>query len=234
MARIEGYAYSDGSSKYRCVNSLVIEEQPSSPATTTARLDVPYVFSAALTKWKALLDATTPAGLYSITYSSSTRRVTLASTNGVNFRPVWTADRDLAAWLGFNPDAAYAFATSHVGTKVPLGRVDVLGVAVEPPEDAAKVEVQQYRLGRVAAPVFGNHLLQKVELLAARGERPERWHWLTTGRVRIYPTADTSPYSVANLDGYLDGYVVDQPGLELLGDDEGQTVLQLLLALPRG
>ena len=48
MARIEGYAYSDGTSKYRAVNSLVIEEQPTSPATTTARLTQPTVFATAL------------------------------------------------------------------------------------------------------------------------------------------------------------------------------------------
>jgi len=234
MARIEGYAYSDGTSKFRCVNSLVVEEQPTSPATTTARLEAPYVFSEALDRWRAILDATTPAGLYAITYSSTTRRVTIASVNGTNFKPVWSSDRDLAAWLGFDPDLVYGFATSHVGTKIPLGRADVLGVAIESPEDAAKVEVQQYRLGRVVAPVFDNHLVQKVELLVTRAQRPERLHWLTTGRVRIYPTADTSAYSVVNLDGYVDGYVVEQPGYETLGDDEGQTVLQLLLALPRG
>lgn len=234
MARIESYAYSDGTSKFRCINSLVVEEQPTSPLTTTCRLEQPYVFSAALVRWQQLLFTLTPAGVYTVAYSASTRRVTIATTNGVNFKPIWTTDRDLAFWLGFNPDAVYGFATSHTGTRIPLGRADVLGVQVEPPEDAAKVEVQQYRLGRVAAPVFGNHLLQKVELLATRAQRPERWHWLTTGRVRVWPSDDPNPYSVANLGGYLDGYVVEQPGLEHLGDDEGQTVVQLLLALPRG
>lgn len=235
MARIEGYAYSDGTGKFRAVNSLVIEEQPSSPATTTARLGAPAVFSTALTAWASILNATTPAGLYAITYSSTTRRVTIASTNAVNFRPDWSGpDAELARWLGFDPAAVYGFATSHVGTAIPLGCVELLGVELEAPEDAARVELQQVRLGRAVAAVFGNHQLSKAELVISRGATPASWAWLTTGRVRVYPTADTNPYSATNLDGYLDGYVVEQPGWEQLGTDEGLAVLQLQLALPRG
>ena len=235
MARLEGYAFSDGTSKFRAVNSLVIEEQPSSPATTTARLASPAVFSTALTSWATILNATTPAGVYAITYDSSTRRVTIASTNAVNFRPDWSGpDAELALWLGFDPLAAYGFATSHVGTAIPLGRVDLLGVELEAPEDAAKVNLQQVRLGRAVAAVFGNHQLSKAGLVIGRNATPSSWAWLTTGRVRLYPTADNNPYSASNLDGYLDGYVVEQPGWEQLGVDEGLAVLQLQLALPRG
>lgn len=234
MARIEGYAYSDGTSRFRAVNSLVVEEAPSSPATTTCRLAAPTVFTDALAAWQTLLFTLTPAGVYVVSYSATTRRVTIATTNGVKFKPVWTADPDLARWLGFNPSAVYGFALSHTGTAVPLGRADVAGIAVEAPEDAAQVDTQALRLGRVVVPVYGNHLLQRVELLATRAQRPSAWHWLTTGRVRVYPTADTSPYSVANLDGYVDGYVVDQPVFEDLGDDEGQTLITITLALSRG
>lgn len=233
MARLEGYAYSDGSAKYRAVNSLVVEEQPSSPATTTARLLGPKVFSEALDAWRALLDAYTPAGLYAISYDSSSRRVTIASTNNVYFRPVWTFDHDLAYWLGFDPLAAYAFATTHTGTAIPLGRVDPLGVDLEAPDDAAKVDLQQLRLGRAVAPVFGNHQLVQVGLVVPRAAAPASWAWVTTGRVRIWPTADVNPYSPANLDGYLDGYVVEQPGWEQLGVDEGLAVLQLVMAVDR-
>lgn len=233
-ARIEGYAYSDGTAKYRAVNSLVICELPSSPATTTARLAGPKVFSEALDTWRAILDATTPAGLYAITYDGATRRVTIASTNNVQFKPVWTYDADLARWLGFDPLAAPGFALSHTGTAIPLGRCDPLGVDLEAPEDAAKVELQQLRLGRAVAPVFGNHQLVQVGLVVPRATAPASWAWLTTGRVRIWPTSDPNPYSPANLDGYLDGYVVEQPGWEQLGADEGLAVLQLLLAMPRG
>lgn len=234
MATIEGYAFSDGSSAFRALNSLVIEEAPSSPATTTARLAASAVFSDALDLWRAILDATTPAGLWSITYSATTRRVTIASTNATNFRPVFTAfDADLARWLGFDPAGVYGFALSHTGTAVPHGRADVLGVDVEPPEDAAQVEVQQFRLGRAIAPVFGNHLLQRVLLTATARQCPTDWCWLTTGRVRVYPTADVNPYSVANLDGYHDGYVTEQPTWQHEGDAEEVRELGLTLAVAR-
>ena len=235
MARLEGYAFSDGTGQFRAVNSLVIEEQPTSPVTTTARLTQPTVFTTALEVWRTILDATTPAGLYAITYSSTTRRVTIATTNGVSFRPDWSGpDAELARWLGFDPGAAYAFDTSHVGTAVPLGVVELLGVELEAPLDAAQVQLQQLRLGRAVASVFGNHQRAGASLVCARAAAPASWAWLTTGRVRLYPTADTSPYGPANLDGYLDGYVIEQPGWDLLGPDEGMAVLELQLALPRG
>lgn len=233
MANVQGYAYSDGSAKFRAVNSLVVEEQPTSPATTTARLVAPAVFDDALDLWRAILDASTPAGLWAITYSAVTRRVTIATTNAVNFKPVWALDRDLALWLGFDPDAVYGFATAHTGTAVPLGRVELLGVEVEPPEDASRVDLQRLRLGRAVAPVWGNHLLQAVQLVVSLSARPSAWHWLTSGRVRVYPTGDLNPYTAANPDGYLEGYVSAVPKFDKLGDDEGIDVVDLLLAVPR-
>jgi hypothetical protein len=230
----QGFAYSDGSAKFRAVNTLVIEELPSSPATTEARLAAPAVFDDALDQWRAILDATTPAGLYAITYSATTQRVTIASTNGVQFRPVWAAaDRPLALWLGFDPDAAYAFGLSHVGTLVPYGRAELLGVEVEPPEDASKADVQQVRLGRAIVAVFGNHLLQAVDLIVKGDRRPASWAWLTAGKLRIYVSADVNPYSAANPDGYLEGYVVTAPQFDKLGADEGIDVVSLVLAVAR-
>lgn len=233
MSNVQGFAYSDGTAKFRAVNSLKVIEQPSDPLFTVARLVAPAVFDDALDLWRAILDATTPAGLYAITYSAVTRRVTLASTNGVNFKPVWGLDRDLALWLGFDPDAAFGFALSHVGTAVPLGRVELLGVEVEPPEDASRVELQMFRLGRAVAPVFGNHLLQNVQLLTGRTSTPSSWAWLSSGLVRVYTTADVGPYSATNPDGYLQGYVVTAPTFDKLGDDEGIDVVGLMLAVAR-
>lgn len=234
MARIEGYAYSDGTAKYRAINSLVIEEQPTSPAVTEAVLAAPAVFDDALLAWEALLNATAPAGQYAITYDATTRRVTIASTNGTNFKPVFSGgDIDLALWLGFDPGAAFGFALTHTGVAIPWGRVEVLGVDVEPPEDAAKVDLQQLRLGRAVAPVFGNHLLITVALIVVLQSTPAAWSWVLTGRVRIYPSSNVNPYSESNLDGYVEGWVVSQPAWEQLGDDEGLSVLSLLLALPR-
>ena len=161
--------------------------------------------------------------------------MTIASTNAVAFRPDWSGpDADLARWLGFDPGAVYGFATSHVGTAVPLGVVDLLGVDLEAPLDAARVDLQQLRLGRAVAAVFGNHALSRATLVCSRAATPSSWAWVTTGRVRVYPSTDTNPYSVANLDGYLDGYVVSQPSWDQLGQDEGVAVLELELALQRG
>ena len=52
---IEAFAFSDGTAKFRANNTLVVEEQPTSPATTECRLTGPLVFRDALTAWAALL-----------------------------------------------------------------------------------------------------------------------------------------------------------------------------------
>lgn len=233
MPRVESYAFSDGSAKYNANNVLVVEESATSPATTTCRLGSSLSFSDALDAWELLLFALTPAGVYELTYSATTRRVTFRTTNGVSFKPHWTAYPDAARWLGFDPAAVYGFATSHTGTAVPHGRVDLHAVDVEPPEDAANAELQTYRLGRAQTPVFGNHLLQAVAFLATPAQTPSSWAWLTSGRLRVYPTDDLSPYSATNLDGYFDGWVVEQNVQERLGDLQELASVGLILALPR-
>lgn len=232
MPRVEGYAYSDGTTKFAANNTLVVEESATSPLKTSCRLGSSLSFSDALDAWELLLFALTPAGVYELTYSATTRRVTFRTTNGVSFKPVWTYP-DAARWLGFDPTAVYAFAQTHVGTAVPLGRVDLHAVDVEPPEDAARAELQRYRLGRAQAPFFGNHLLQSVAFLATAAQTPSSWAWLTSGRLRVYPTADVSPYSATNLDGYFDGWVVEQSVQERLGDLQELASVSLVLALPR-
>ncbi len=231
---IEGFAFSDGTAKFRAVNTLVVEEQPTSPLTTACRLSGPLVFRDALVSWQAMLFSLTPAGVYAVTYDATARRVTIATTNGIHFRPVWAGlDAELARWLGFDPNATYGFLTSHTGTAVPRGRCDLIGVDSDPPEDAARVDMTQVRLGRAFASAFGNHSVARLTLLSRRDKQPDDWCWLLQGRVRVYLTTDTAAQSATNLDGYLEGAVINQPAWDRLDDDESFDAMTIELAIPR-
>lgn len=231
MAQIQAYAYSESSTstKYRSVCRFGIEEQPSSPTVTYAQLSAPAQFVPALDLWRAIFDATTPAGLYAITYSATTRRVTIASTNATNFKPVFVGN--IASFLGFGA-GPFAFATSHVGTATPAGVLELVGAETEAPVDAAQVSLDTFRHGRAQARLFGNHQLSRCNLLYLTSVAPSDLSYVTTGRVRLFPTSDTGAYSLSNLDGYVDGYVVEQPSFEPPGDD-GLVEGALLLAVER-
>lgn len=231
---IEAFAFSDGTAKFRANNTLVVEEQPTSPATTECRLTGPLVFRDALTAWAALLYTLTPAGIYTVTYDATARRVTIATTNGIHFRPVWAGiDAELSLWLGFDPTASYGFLTSHTGTLVPRGRCDLIGIDSDPPEDAARVDMTQVRLGRAFASAFGNHQVVRLTLLSRRDKQPDSWSWLLQGRVRVYLGTDTTAQTATNLDGYLEGSVINQPAWDRLDDDESFDAMTIELAIPR-
>lgn len=230
MPRIEAYAYSPGSNAttHRSVCLLGIEEQPSSPTVTYAQLAAPAVFSDALTEWKAYFDLHTPAGLYSITYSSTTRRVTIASTNGTSFKPIFSGN--LATFLGFG-SGPFAFATSHTGTAIPAGVMELIGAECEAPEDATDLDALRLRHGRAYVCAFGNHMVQRIGLLCLSAYAPSTLAYISTGKVRVYVTSDSNPYSVSNLDGYVEGHVIDHEGFDVLGNAAELTELRLTLAV---
>jgi hypothetical protein len=235
--RIEAYCYSEGpdngtGAPLEAMQSLGSIEQPTSPTETRVRPTVPELFLTQLATWQSELDSHTPAGLYSITYDATARRVTIASTNATNFRPVMPTVSS-PKWSGFTQTLA-GFATSWTADDAPGALAELIGVTVEPAEDAARVELSEYRHGRSVAIAWGNHQVHRVQLWFDRSVLPLiEYGYLTTGRVRIWQFGDGTAYSPSNVDGYVDGFVLDASNPREDGDDGGLWTLELVVAVPR-
>lgn len=236
--RIAAYCYTEGpatgasSIPLEAMQSLGVIEQPTDPTETRVRPTSPELFLTQLATWNSLLNAHTPAGLYSVTYDEATRRVTIASTNGTNFRPVMPTTSSMK-WTGFSQVLA-GFALSWTADDPPGGLAELLGVTVEPAEDAARVALEEYRHGRSVAVVWGNHQRHAVTLHFDRATKDQLAHgFLTMGRVRIWQCGDGNPYSPTNPDGYIDGFVLDASKPTEEGDDGGFWTLELVVAVPR-
>lgn len=243
MAQIQAYAYSEGpagsagvaagaTARVQATNTISVIEAASPATTTYARTAAPATFAATLATWASNLTQAAPwgapTGTYTFTYSATTGRVTLACS--VAFRPVFVGNS--AAWLGFTGSPGF-YSFSHVGTLTPAGVCELLAVECEPPEDAAQADVDTFRHGRAQVRLFGNHQAVRLLMYVRSGKAPADLSYLTTGRVRVFPHADTTPYQPSNLDGYFDGYVVDQPTLELRDQDESLRSIALVLAVER-
>lgn len=202
-AYIEGYCYSEGGSGA----TVAIEANQTlavSPATYV-RPSTPQRFTDQLATWKAQLDAALPAGApWSCTYSSTTRRVTIASTALV-WAPLTVGNSN--KWLG---TLTSVLANTYTGINPPGARAELIGATVEIAEDWTQTELAQYRHGRANAIVWGNHQVHKVTLHAGLdGYASMSIGYLQSGRVRIYQSAtNTTPYAVDNIGGYIDGYVL--------------------------
>lgn len=188
-------------------STLSVIEQATPGTTTEARPATPELFETQLTTWQTHLFTYTPAGIYTCTYDASTQRVTIATSNAVNFRPVM--DGNLASWLGFTQVLA-GWADSWTGASAPAAVAELLAVTVEPAEDAARVDLSEYRHGRAVATVWGNHQVHRVRLVFSRTTTLAQIQagYLQAGRVRIWQAGDATAYSATNVDGFIDGYVL--------------------------
>jgi len=244
--RIEAYAYSEGpqgaagvaagpTAALQTVQTLAVIESSSPGTTTYERPGSPMLFSDLLALWATDLSRAmpwgAPAGVYTCSYNSTSRRVTLATTNAVAFKP--SAVGNELALLGLTQTIG-GYATSWEGAEAPQGIADLLGVTVEPAEDWAVADLTRYRHGRAVAPAWGNHQVHAIKLFA-RTSAAEALAagYLTTGRVRIYQGDTVSAYSATNIDGYIDGYVIAAGDVETDGDDESLWILDMLVAVAR-
>jgi len=235
--RIMAYCYSEGpitgAAAPMTANSTLSVIEAATPGTTTeARPLTPELFSTQLTTWGAHLNTYSPAGTYACTYDNATERVTIASTNATSFKPVM--DGNLATWLGFT-QSIVGNNTTWVGSSAPAAVAELLAVTVEPAQDAARVDLAEYRHGRAVASVWGNHQTHRVTLVFSRDTTLAQIAagYLTAGRVRIWQGRDATPYSPTNVDGYIDGYVIaaDDPTED--GDVGELWTLSLLIGVAR-
>ena len=235
--RIMAYCYSEGPvtgpSAPMTANSTLSVIEAATPATTTeARPAEPELFSTQLTTWQTHLFTYAPAGIYTCTYDASTQRVTIATSNAVSFKPVM--DGNLATWLGFT-QTIVGNSTSWEADDAPAAVAELLAVTVEPAEDAARVDLAEYRHGRAVSTVWGNHQTHRVKLVFSRTTTLAQIEagYLTAGRVRIWQDGDATAYSPSNVDGFIDGYVIaaDDPTEE--GDIGELWSLNLLIGVAR-
>lgn len=244
-ARITAYTYvhagaaDHGSTQpaFNATATIGAVEQGSPGTTTYVRPTSPKAFYAPelasdqLRAWDAALDAYTPAGLYAVTYSPTTKRMTIASTNATAFVPVMVEAS--AVWTGFTQTLT-GWATSWTAQDAPAAVCELLGVTVEPAEDAARVDLKEYRQGRAVAVAWGNHQLHRVTLYFKSTDlRVLDPGYLVTGRVRIVQGADTTDYSPTNPDGVVDGYVVASTDPAEEGDLGECWTVNLLIAVGR-
>lgn len=232
-----GYCYSEGpafgsTAAMQHNSTLAVIEQATPGTTTYARPLVPRLLTDQLSDIQATLDAQTPAGTYSLTWSSATNRITLASTNATNHRPSMVGNG--ANWLGFT-QALVGWALTWTADSAPQAVAKLLGVTIEPAEDWAQIDFAAYRHGRVASIGWGNHFAFNV-VAHFSGENIATMlaGYLTTGRVRIHQDeTDANPYSATHPGGYVDGWVVvaDEPTEE--GDTGDLWSLRMVLAVPR-
>jgi hypothetical protein len=246
MARLIGYSYSEGpaavaspataagpTSLYQSTNTLAIIEQATPGTTTYARTAAPQDFLTQLATWAASFNLTapagTPAGTYTATYDSTTKRVTIAGS--VAFRPVFPGN--VAAFLGFT-QVIVGWATSWVGASAPLGIVELNGLELQVVEDAAQVELHEWRHGRSQAIVWGNLARAQAKAWFAQADAAAlEAGYVLTGRVQLWPDGASGARSPTNPGGYLDGYVIEMSELEPHGESEQNLVATMLIGVAR-
>lgn len=221
-------------------STLGIREQTSPATVTYVRPTTPLpAYDASqpdqVAAWSTKASAYCPAGTYGIGYSPTTKRFTIQALSSLGFLPVFP--EQMAVWLGFTQDlTGAAYGTHWVGASAPASVVELLGVTVEPPMDAARVELKEYRHGRAIAIAWGNHAMHRVTLYVGAADiRAFDPGYVMTGRVRISQVnMNYAAYSQSNLGGVVDGFVVATTDLVEDGDIGELWTVTMLVAVPRG
>ena len=178
------------------------------------------------------LNASAPDGVYTLTYDSTTQRVTIATTNAVDFT-VYPMSASVA-WTGLVQ--ADTMLTSLVGAVAPGAVVELYGVTINAIADAPRVQMGDYRMGRSVATAWGNHATHTATLyIRSRDVAIFQTGYVLSGRVRLYQdTTNAVPYSATNPGGYVDGYVVGVTNLTEDGDLGEIWTCEMLMAVNRG
>jgi uncharacterized membrane protein len=234
LGRIEAYLYSSGTAGVRSISQDLKLAESVGPATETCTPASTLLFDDALTAWQAAANASaTLNNTYSIGWNVATQSVKIARTVGAStFHPNLAGD--LPAVLGF-ADSVYADGTTFTGEQQALGRFDDLRISLRNVREGARVDVQEYRLGRAEARSFGRFDVADVAIVL-------RWadakillrSYCVTGRVRVWQTtAVATVYSSAETRGYLDGWVLSVDKPRPIGPFEEWAEIVLRVGVPR-
>lgn len=231
------YCYSEGpasgaAAPMQAHSTLAVIELPSPATTTYGRPLTPMLWTAQLAAIDATWDAATPSGIYDWTWSSATNRLTIASGNNVQFRPVNVGNS--AAWFGFTQALGAGYALTWTAASAPQAVADLLGATVEPAESWAQVDLNEYRHGRAAAIGWTNHAAHRITLyFVGENIATIQAGYVTTGRVRLWQdVSDLVAYSPTHPGGYVDGWIVAANDPTEDGDTGSLWTLSMVLAVP--
>jgi len=211
MAWIECYVYSEGPATDTAIAALDTVQtfglvKTATPSNHYARPAAPQRWTDLIATWATQLSTATGYTV-TCTYSSTTKRLTVAANNLI--RPLMVGNS--ALFTGFT-QALAGSALSWTADDAPLGRVELLGALVEPREDWASVEMELYRHGRARATTWGNHQVHRCALyMVATSAAQFDAGYVQAGRVRLHQGesgAALSAYDETNPGGYVDGWVI--------------------------
>jgi len=209
---------------YDAHNRIGVDE---GAGTIYAELTSPELALTAPATFATLLTAaaTQPyIGGWAIDYSS----MTLRSTGIFDL----TMPGSIDDYLGLDSDTG---AITYTGS-TPRAIVPTVSVDVEIAEPGERVDLRVWRHERSDALWWGNHTTHRVTLLLTQAnadlllEGP-----CSRGRVRIYQTETPSTetaYSVSNVGGYLDGYVVGITAVDSLGESDQLCRVSMIVGVP--
>ena len=236
-ARIEAYSYSDGSAQWESTHSLTVNLG----GAVKVRHNSPMRLEDQLAAWQSALDTAKPAGApWALSYSSTTRRVTIASAG-----PIFSVafPGTVGPWLGFTAGTLTGAAT-YTGDAAPAGLIQC-HVSAGLPEAVERTETAAIRHGRAYSYAWGVVDRWDLEITIDRSLYP--WQaqqslddtdpaggWALTGRVRVYSSAgSTSAFGGGRVSGYIDGFVAAAE-CEPLGYGERWARVRLTVLAPSG
>lgn len=231
-ARIEAYLYASGTAdEVEATASLSVTEPAGSPVRVV--LPSPMLLSDALTKWAALLNASSSlAGTYSIAWDSTAQAVTVSASGVASFAV--ELHGNLAAALGF-ASSSMSGALSYTGTNQALARFDDLRLSVGVVESGDAVDLREYRFARARSIAWGTVDVWKATLHVQAARAAALFGgYCAAGKVRVWQdSSNGSQASLANLAGWRDCYVL---GVERLQEPHGRAWMRadVVFAVPRG
>ena len=224
-AWIYGQTGPDSAQRWDAGNLIRIRKN-GDPNYSWLRLPQPMVFTDSLEWWQTKIAAT--AGVLGANIAVTSGQIHITGTDHM----------DAIIGAGFTPSTGIDDGTVANVLELPIAGAhslaidgyNLLGISVTAPQDARSVDAQTYRHGRAIAAVYGAHQTRNVRALIRADRLPPNMAYLTTGAIRVHQTDNTMPYTVNNLDGYIDGYVIESKPLQT---DGSIVTLDLTLAVPQ-
>jgi hypothetical protein len=210
-------------------NQITLTDSGGGPVTFT--LTSSQVFSDALAELESLADAdATLNGAYTFSFSTSTGAITLACDETFTY----SLSSSMATMLGFS-NTTQSGATSYVSDLQPHAFRVVQGAGYDVPQAMDAVDLREYRHNRSVAYATHNGRRVPFYVVDEVAEFQQLYAGpLLNGKVRLHHTASASPYSLTNLDGYLDLYVKGIESTRLFGSQEQWGEIRLIGSLDEG
>ena len=179
----------------------------------------------------AQISAGLPSG-WSCAYSETLDRVQIiAGSNTLNFS---FSSLSFAEALGFSATDLLNNTTTQTAPNAPKSLCPLIKAHYSNPVPGNKPELRTYRHGRANSVSWGKGTRYQIETIVLY-ENAERIlsGSLSSGKVRVGLYSASSAYSGSNQTGYLDGFIIGQPSVEVLQDEqENHCVITFVLSVP--